>query len=82
MNADVDGDVYCSPIVCVAYPPNRMTPAVSPARTSMRRSGPGVRSAVTANGASSNVAMPKRPRRYANGVMSSSASCTSGNVMP
>ena len=36
----------------------------------------------TLTGASSNVAMPKRPTRYANGVMSSSASCTSGNVTP
>ena len=44
-NADVDGDVYCRPMVWVAYPPNRITPAMSPARTSMRRSGPRARSA-------------------------------------
>ena len=82
MNADDDGDVYCSPTVCVAYPPNMSRPAISPARTSMRRSGPRVRNAPTVTGASTNVASPNRPTRYANGVMSSSASWTIGNVRP
>ena len=40
------------------------------------------RYARTANGATHTVATVKRPTRYANGVMSSSASRTSGNVMP
>ena len=54
MNADVDGDVYCSPTVCVAYPPNSSTPAMSPTRTSRRRSSPRRRTMAIANGPRSN----------------------------
>ncbi len=63
MNAEVEAEVYCRPTVCVAYPPKRITPAVSPARTSIRRSGPRRRSAGTAAGINNNVAIPNRPSR-------------------
>jgi hypothetical protein len=80
-NAEVDADVYWSPTVWVAYPPKRSRPATTPTRQSRRRSCMR-RAAIHAAGATKSTAMPKRPTRYANGVMSSSASWTSGNVMP
>ena len=63
MNADVDGEVYCSPTVCSAYPANSSTPATSPARTRVRRSTPSERTTCTANGSSAMTAIPKRSVR-------------------
>ena len=64
MNADVDGDVYCRPTVCVAYPPNRSTPAMSPARTSIALDRARVRAATgIANGASTSVAIAEATER-------------------
>ena len=57
MNADVDGDVYCSPTVCVAYPPNSSTPAMIPTRTGTRRSSPWRRAMAIANGPSTSTAI-------------------------
>jgi hypothetical protein len=82
MNADVDGDVYCKPTVCVAYPPNSSTPAIKPTRTSRRRSSPRRRAMAIAKGPSTSSAIANRSTRYANGVTSSSASWTSGKVTP
>src|SRR6476661_8347860 len=82
MNADVDGDVYCNPTVCVAYPPKSNTPAVSPTRISRRRSSPRRRAMAIANGPSTASATKNRSTRYANGVTSLSASWTRGKVTP
>ncbi len=81
-NAEVDGVVYCKPTVWAAYPPKSSSPAITPTRTSNRRSSPRRRATSTAKGASTITAMLNRSTRYANGVTSSSASCTSGNVTP
>ncbi len=82
MKAEVDGEASWSPTVWVAYALNRKTPAIPPTRQRSRRSSPCDRAMAIANGPSASTAIVNRSNRYANGVTSSSARPTRGNVTP